>query len=316
MGDLHQILGEIFGDQKNMTDQRKHDNPNPTALTQYITVGGGYMPASSTVATLPDGVYEITSTQQGTIAKPVIVKDNLLLELPEMRSEHVLTLIDRFWASEKDYKEGNEFVHGGALFKVGVMLFGKPGTGKTCTIKLLSKKIVAQGGVVFLGNTAGPSTVSGFLRQFAEIEPDRKIIVVLEDFDSLIDAFGEDEYLQMLDGTASIDNVLFIVTTNYPEKLDPRIYNRPGRLTHIVKVDLPSAAARQAYLKAILKRHDHVEHIVANTEGFSVDHLSALVNAVYREGKTLDEEIKRLRKMFVPPKADNGGGPMGFGVHG
>ena len=68
-----------------------------------------------------------------------------------------------------------------------------------------------------------------FLGDFAKIENNRKCIVILEDLDSLISNFGESHYLEMLDSAKTIDNILFIATTNYPEKLDPRIYNRPGR---------------------------------------------------------------------------------------
>src|SRR5690606_38395846 len=51
----------------------------------------------------------------------------LLLELPEMRSEEVINIVENFWNSEKDYKEGNQFVIGGATYKAGIMLYGPPG---------------------------------------------------------------------------------------------------------------------------------------------------------------------------------------------
>lgn len=283
----------------------------PGAVCQYSLYLTGYMPTTATVKYLPSGIYDVRVGQHGVYADPLNIKDGLLLELPEMRSEHVLQLVEKFWESEKDYKHGNEYVNGGAIFKVGVMLYGPPGSGKSCTIKLLMKKIVKNGGTVFLGNSVHPNDLSKFLKVFSEIEPNRKIIVVLEDFDSLTQRFKEDDYLQLLDGTMSIDNVLFIATTNYPEKLDPRIYNRPGRFTHVIKVGLPTKEARTAYLKAILKKHDDVEYIVRNTENFSIDHLSALVNAAYREKKNLPDEIERLRKLFKVPKADENG-PMGL----
>lgn len=228
-----------------------------------------------------------------------------------MRSEDILRLVQNFWDSEKDYKEGNEFVIGGAAFKSGIMIFGPPGSGKSCTIKLVSNRLVENNGVVFYASV-NPSLVSAFLTEFTKVEKTRKCIVILEDIDSLIERYGEAGYLEMLDSARSIDNVLFIATTNYPHKLDPRIYNRPGRFSHVMKIGLPTEAARRAYLKAILKNHRDVDEIVKKTDKFTIDHLTALVNAVYREKKDLAKELERLGRLFVAPKTDESRG-IGFG---
>jgi SpoVK/Ycf46/Vps4 family AAA+-type ATPase len=116
----------------------------------------------------------------------------------------------------------------------------------------------------------------------------------------------------MLDSAKSIDNVLFIATTNYPDRLDPRIYNRPGRFSHVVKIGLPTEKAREAYLKAILKDHRDVDFIVSETGNFTIDHLTALCNALYREKKEIHSELKRLRQLFKVPKSDDGLEKMGI----
>lgn len=272
--------------------------------TQYALYGPGYAPTTPTIQTLPPGCYDINVDQKTTYAVPALKPSGLLLELPEMRSEDVIQMVEKFWDSEKDYKEGNEFVIGGAAFKAGIMIYGPPGTGKSCTIKIVSNKLVERGGTVFHASI-NPNCVTSFLTDFSKIERDRKSIVILEDIDSLIETWGESAYLEMLDSAKSINNVLFIATTNYPERLDPRIYNRPGRFSHVIKIGLPGNAAREAYLKAILKNHRDVAEIVKRTNGFTIDHLTALVNAVYREKKHLGQEIERLRTLFKVPKADN-----------
>lgn len=286
----------------------EHDDDAPNtpvkrgAACQYAEYGPGYMPTCRTIKTLPAGCYDIEIDQKGVYAVPAPPPSGLLLELPEMRSEEVIKTVERFWASEKDYKEGNKFVKGGAQFKAGIMVYGPPGSGKSCTIKLVSRKLVERGGTVFF-SSANPAFVSRFLTDFARVENNRKCLVILEDIDSLIHNYGESGYLEMLDSAKTIDNVLFIATTNYPERLDPRIYNRPGRFSHTIKIGLPPPATRRAYLKAILKDHSDVETLVNLTGGFSIDHLSALINAVYREGKNIQEEAERLRTMFRMPKA-------------
>ena len=279
-------------------------------VCQYSKYGPGYSPATATTPSLPPGCYTIMADNNGIHAMPAPPPTGLLLELPEMRSEEVINVAERFWDSEKDYKEGNEFVHGGAAFKAGVMLYGPPGSGKSCTVKIVSKKIVERGGTVFFADT-NPTIVSAFLTSFATIEKSRKSVVILEDIDSLINAYGEANYLSMLDSAQSIDNVLFIATTNYPDRLDPRIYNRPGRFSHVIKIGLPGPKAREAFLKAILKDYRDVAAIVEKTEGFSIDHLASLVNSVYREKKPLAGEMDRLRRLFKIPKADESN-PIGF----
>lgn len=292
-------------------DDEDSSSKDPGLPSQYALYRSGYKATTSTVKTLPPGCYDITADNNGAYVVPALPPSGLLLELPEMRSDEVIKTVDKFWDSEKDYKEGNQFVIGGAAFKAGLMIFGPPGSGKSCTIKLVSKKLVERGGTVFF-SSGHPLTAMGWLQDFARVEPNRKCIVILEDIDSLIQNYGESNYLEMLDSAKTINNVLFIATTNYPEHLDPRVYNRPGRFSHVIKIGLPTEVTRKAYLEAILKDYKDIPQIVENTKNFTIDHLTALVNAVYREKKELMPEIKRLKALFKVPKADDGRPSMGF----
>lgn len=278
---------------------------------QYSRYGAGFSATNSTLPSLPAGRYDILADDTRVFAVPALKQSGLLLELPEMRSDDVIKVVETFWDSEKDYKEGNEFVVGGAAYRAGIMVYGPPGSGKSCTLKIVSNRLVERGGIVFYAS-GHPHMVSKFLTDFAKIENNRKCIVILEDFDSLIENFGETHYLEMLDSAKSINNVLFIATTNYPDRLDPRIYNRPGRFSHVIKIGNPPPKAREAYLKAILKNHRDVETIVQNSEGFTIDHLTSLVNATYREKKELVQELKRLRALFKIPKVQDSS--IGIGI--
>ncbi|NJO48258.1 MAG: ATP-binding protein [Leptolyngbyaceae cyanobacterium RM2_2_4] len=284
---------------------------NPGQPNQYALYGPGFMATTPTIKTLPPGCYDIQNDNRGVFVVPALAPSGLLLELPEMRSEEVIRVVDNFWNSEGDYKDGNQFVVGGAQFKAGVMIYGPPGSGKSCTIKLVSRKLIERGGTVFF-SSGYPAVTMRWLEDFARVENNRKSIVILEDIDSLIANYGESNYLEMLDSAKTINNVLFIATTNYPEHLDPRIYNRPGRFSHVIKIGLPTDTTREAYLKAILKDHRDVEEIVRESKGFTIDHLTALVNGVYREKKNLATELKRLRTLFRVPKSDGDGRAMGI----
>lgn len=307
------LLENIFGlpiESTNEDQPKKKSKPGK--VTQYSLHGKGYAPATSTIDVLPPGCYDIVQDQVTCFAVPTKQRSGLLLELPEMRSEEVIKTVNVFWESEKDYKDGNEYVIGGAAFKSGIMIFGPPGSGKSCTLALVANKLVERGGTVFYAD-GHPLSIRSFLKDFSTIEENRKCIVILEDFDSLIQNHGEAVYLEMLDSAKSINNVMFIATTNYPERLDPRIYNRPGRFSHVIKIGLPKAKTREAYLKAILKKHTDIPEIVDKTDGFTIDHLTSLINAVYREKKNLPKEIERLRALFKMPKSTEDK-VMGFGA--
>ena len=280
-------------------------------VSQYAYYRRGYAATSKTIETLPSGRYDILADNKCTYVMPMLKPSGILFDLPEMRSDDVIKIVQTFLDSEKDYKEGNDFVLGGARYTTGIMMFGVAGSGKSCTIQIVNKKLIELGGIVFYANIS-PGYVMTWFNHFSRIEPNRKSVVILEDIDTLIETYGESDYLAMLDSTQALNNVLFIATTNYPEKLDPRIYNRPGRFSHVIKVGLPTPAAREAYLKAILKNHRDVNYIVENTDGFTIDHLNALVNAVYREKKNMEDEIERLRLLWKVPKANEKS--MGIGI--
>lgn len=272
---------------------------------QYAKNGGGYTPASYTIKQLPPGVYSVCFINDMFTYMPEKVITDSLIKFPDSRSEMLLNEITNFWKLKDEFKNGNALSKGGFLHKRGYLLFGPPGSGKTCLIKFVINDIVERGGVVLLGNTH-PSNIVRGLKLLRTIEEDKPIVVLFEDFDALLENFDESEYLSILDGENSVDNVLFLATTNYPSKLDPRLYNRPGRFSDVVKIGMPTSAVRKLYLETYLKDPGDIDYIVEKTEGFSLDHLKALILGVYFEKKDLNREIERLKILFKPIKDDSG----------
>ena len=54
------------------------------------------------------------------------------------------------------------------------------------------------------------------------------------------------ELLNQMDGLGDDADVLFILTTNRPELLEPALASRPGRVDEAIEVPLPDAAAGRA----------------------------------------------------------------------
>lgn len=173
-------------------------------------------------------------------------------------------------------------------------------SGKTSLLNLLINRIIQnQNGVVlFLDN---PVCAARCLRMLRMIEPTRPIVAIMEDLDALVHRHGEHEYLALLDGEAQVDRVVFVSTTNYPEKLDRRFCDRPSRFDTVQYIGMPLAKARKAYLQA--KEPDLVgkelDLWVASTDGFSLAHLKELIIAVKCLGQPFEKAMERLESMRV-----------------
>ena len=117
--------------------------------------------------------------------------------------------------------------------------------------------------------------------------------------DALVYEYGESGYLAMLDGESQVSNVVFIATTNYPEKLDKRFVDRPSRFDTIQLIPMPGEAARRVYLqiKEITLVDEELEHWVDISKGFSIAHLKEMIISNRCYGRPIEKVVKRLRKM-------------------
>lgn len=234
---------------------------------------------------------------------PVFVRENSdsddLLEIPDSVCAAILDEIEAFWGLKAQF-EARGFLH-----KRGVMLYGPPGTGKTATVRQLTNMIVRDyGGIAALVNN--PAVASECFKMVRRIEPNRPIIALLEDLDSLVDNFGTMAFLSLLDGEAQVGNIVFVATTNLPEELDNRFMDRPSRFDAVMYVGPPSAAARRFYLlaKEPSLREDGIEEWVRRSEGLSIAHLRELIILCRCYGKSLATGIERLEKLKQKPTSE------------
>lgn len=126
----------------------------------------------------------------------------------------------------------------------GIILHGEPGVGKSLICSAIANECTKSGNTVcYLSTEVDYTMLNEFLEKF--VSP---CILIFED----IDAFGQSrdtsastgvlsDFLQFINGiTEKEERIIFIATTNYLERLDKAISNRPVRFNRKFKFDYPN----------------------------------------------------------------------------
>jgi hypothetical protein len=140
----------------------------------------------------------------------------------------------------------------GQHLKRGILLYGRPGTGKTHTVRHLLS--LSEGSTAILLSGGSLARISDAARMARALQPS---IVVLEDCDLIAEdrSFGHGpqpllfEVLDAMDGLDPDADVAFVLTTNRPDMLERALAQRPGRVDLAVEIPLPAHAERVRLLE-------------------------------------------------------------------
>jgi energy-coupling factor transporter ATP-binding protein EcfA2 len=281
----------------------KFDNQK---FTQWaIHNGGKFSPTLSTTEKLEAGFYEVGyDSNTGHYLEKKDVNTDELYELPSAELMDIIEDIEKFWNRKHKYKEYN-FIH-----KRGILLYGEPGCGKSAIIQLCTKQLTQTMGGIVINVTNGDqldwySKMIGKLRQ---VEPERPLVVIFEDIDAIASegSWTTSMILNLLDGIKQIDNVVYIATTNHPDKLEDRITNRPSRFDRRYEVELPNEDVRRAYIQNKLSDEDlkkiNIDMWITESDGFSLAHMRELVISVITMDNSFEDTVARLKGMKIKPK--------------
>ena len=298
------------------TNRHDEDKPVSNSPTCWGTLQDEeFTPAFTSVPKVPAGIYEVVwnrQLNQHTLKKQPFKTDELY-QLPSYEIMDILRDIQNFWDRKDKYKEYN-FVH-----KRGILMYGEPGCGKSGIIQLIAKQLIENDGIIInIKDQDDVDYFMDFISTFRKIEPNRPLIVLLEDIDSIAgeNSHSTSRLLNILDGVKQIEDVVYIATTNYPEKLQDRITNRPSRFDRRYKVELPNEEIREAYIRHKLTDEDienvDIKEWVKRTEGMSLSHLKEVVISTIVMGREFEEVMENLEGLKKAPSI-KGSGKVGFG---
>jgi hypothetical protein len=170
--------------------------------------------------------------------------------------------------------------------KKGLLFYGPPGTGKTHTIHYLASQLPEF--TTLLVTAEQVALIDEYFRLARFLQP---AMMVVEDVDLIarnrehMRVPGEEVLLNKLlnemDGLREDADVLFILTTNRPDQLEPALAARPGRIDQAIEFPLPDEEGRtklaKLYSRGLDVPHDVVELIVRRSKGSSAAFIKELM---------------------------------------
>jgi hypothetical protein len=179
--------------------------------------------------------------------------------------------------------------------KRGLLLYGPPGTGKTHTTRYVVQHL--DGSTVFLLSGRSLHLIGMVTSLARELQP---AVVVLEDVDLVAEdrGYGDGaspvlfELLDAMDGAAADADLLFLLTTNRADLLEPALAARPGRVDVAVEIGLPDADSRRRLFEVysrgvpLAAEPADLEAVVERTEGVTASFLKELVRRAVLESLT------------------------------
>ena len=244
---------------------------------------------------LPNIDFELSDIPYETLLKLEITMDNFLEALKEIEPSAIREVFvevpDVKWSDvggleniKQELKEAIEwplkypdvFVKANTNPPKGILLYGRPGTGKT----LLAKAVANESGVNFI-SIKGPQLISRYVGEsergvretFRKAKHAAPTILFLDEIDSLVPRRGSSstdahvtervisQFLTEMDGIEELKGVVVLAATNRLDLVDPAIL-RSGRFDLLFELPLPDRKTREE----IFKIHTRNKPLAANVD--------------------------------------------------
>jgi hypothetical protein len=178
--------------------------------------------------------------------------------------------------------------------KRGILLHGPPGTGKTLSLTYLIGAAPGRTTILLTGNALG--LIERAVSMARDLAP---ATVVFEDVDlvaterTMRTASGGPlfDLLNQMEGVDGDADLLFLLTTNRADLIEPALAARPGRVDLALEIPLPDAGARARLVDLYARGADlgaaRRDAIAARTEGVS----GAFIRELMRQAALRDGDV-------------------------
>jgi len=201
----------------------------------------------------------------------------------------------------------------------GILLYGRPGTGKT----LIGKALATETEVNFI-SVKGPELISKYVGEsergireiFRKAKQAAPAIIFFDEIDALLPVRGRSggdsqatervisQFLTELDGIEKLKGVLVLGATNRLELVDPAVL-RTGRFDFLLEIPLPDEKTREEIFKIHtrakpLASEVDLKQLAKETEGLTGSDLEAISReATFSAVRNLLGDKKEKKKLLI-----------------
>lgn len=298
-----------YGDERNyITDNPRKDNfkeellHNGVSVTEGSAVGGDIVQLGFSVAVIAGVFYVMRRNSRLAMRSGMAV--NAANNAPAVQSCGFDDIAGNAEAKESvsdivDYlTDPVKYAQYGARMPRGILLHGKPGTGKT----LMARAMAGEAGVPFYA-VSGSDFVQMYVgvgaarvrELFKKARESGKAVIFIDEIDALGKKRGDSVYngndereqtlnalLTEMSGFNTDEGIVVVAATNRPDILDDALL-RPGRFDRQVEIALPDLNARKQILSLHAKNKPlssevTMDKLAKDTVFFSGAMLECLLN--------------------------------------
>jgi ATP-dependent 26S proteasome regulatory subunit len=290
---------------KESPKENNMENQNTTSLKSFHYLEDGNIDFSIletkySTKQLEPRVYnlDVIDSNQGLVAKLSVCEDREQFnsDLGFYYEDKISNIYSKFFMPEIKEKV-NQL---GYNHKLGILLYGKQGTGKTSMFKkYFNDAVINHNAIVFNIRGHAPKVWWKLIQDIRKVQ-DNPILVFIDEADSFFNYRYdcEQEFKTFLDGTDSIDNSLFMLTTNYIDKIPETIKNRPSRIKYVIEVEgiqdtnIITRFLEQSFAKIDIQVDFSNE--VNKMKGWTIDELKQWILDKVMDIEPEEKEKKRL----------------------
>jgi GTPase SAR1 family protein len=264
------------------------ENPDAYVERGGILVSRDWEKSTEDGLDLPTGIYRF---KMGGWMPPRLVpcslRDDTYIPLSKMYEPTAAEVRD-FVQADGIYADAKRRK---ILQRLGILLVGPPGNGKTTMIRELIYREIPDDGVAIFMKYCPPVD---FIEALDGSTRGRIKVVVFEELAAMVYSDGVEEILDFLDGESSMDKTVTIATTNYPWCLPKTLLDRSGRFDLMVEILNPDEEQRREFLTHFGKASPP-ETVIHDTFGMSVADLREIILYSERRKLSLSQAVESLR---------------------